>query len=78
MNEHPYWTTLTVGVGLIAAAAAVGLLCLARWAWHKGSTARDRRNYQRELHQLLLAPADEDLETEHRLLITKHQEGDQR
>lgn len=74
MNQHPYWTTLTVGVGLIAFAAATFLACLARCAWHNGTAARNRRDYQQHLHQMLLAPADEALETEHRALLA---EGDQ-
>ena len=42
---HPYWTTLTFAVGLIALSLAAFLYCLTGWAWTKWRHATEMRQW---------------------------------
>jgi hypothetical protein len=47
---HPYWTTATIGIGIVAVSVVVLIACLARWAWIKGNHAADQRRWDQTTH----------------------------
>lgn len=68
MNEHPYYTVLTVATGLVTVSLLFFIILLCGWAWTKAGAARDQRAWARSTRT--------DWDAEHERLLAEHRDGD--